>query len=688
MRQDRHAPTRAAGRLNGVAGSWRGRHGAPPAKRRVAAVVLAAGLGGALAAAPTAQAQTGEPTGVSPFYFPTTVFSPKSQDRGRWSERIKVAGDLNGDGINDLWVAVPAYQRDQPNDNDSADPDQVGRVYAVDGRSLADPLGQKKYPKILYKINPPEPQENRRFGFQIENLGDVNADGIADIAVGTDAQDVPVDQKDSNNQNSLNTQKCEPNGTSEGGQQTDDPECNEFQGKAWVFDGKTNRVLYELNNPEPQGSPSHTARFGSRLGKAGDINGDGASEVLAGASNNDEPAGCSDDGTVEDGCRRNEGRAYMFDGKTGKLVRTFQLPEEDDPRRPCDPRRGQSCGNFGLTVQGPGDVDGDGVPDQLVGAPGYQFSGPFPAPATDAGNRFQGRLYVFSGASGREVDDKPIRRIDDPEPQRAPAALFGFEDVTPLDPGDVDGDGKADIYGHGFQQAGEGGDFQGKSWVFNGGKGSAAETPIIYEVGNPPNSRTRCKSFGWSMSRDRDRRTAGPPVAPGQDANNPILVGNDPHHCSMTPPEGQNGEQNLFNPLTGAQTPVAGAGDERSPTSLDLPEPFRREQTTVPNPISQGPQEPAPPNPNLGPNLGWTSASPGDLNADGFRDFLGGAPFTNVCHIRLGTMNKEQYTDEGLMIAFVSNPENKVPPPGDSPPENDQNPADNACQELPAGDEG
>ncbi len=35
-----------------------------------------------------------------------------------------------------------------------------------------------------------------------------------------------------------------------------------------------------------------------------------------------------------------------------------------------------------------------------------------------------------------------------------------------------------------------------------------------------------------------------------------------------------------------------------------------------------------------------------------------------------------QYTDEGLMIAFVSNPENKVLPPGGSPPENDRNPAE------------
>ncbi len=30
-------------------------------------------------------------------------------------------------------------------------------------------------------------------------------------------------------------------------------------------------MLYELNNPRPQGSPRHFARFGSRIGRAGDV---------------------------------------------------------------------------------------------------------------------------------------------------------------------------------------------------------------------------------------------------------------------------------------------------------------------------------------------------------------------------------------------------------------------------------
>ncbi len=59
------------------------------------------------------------------------------------------------------------------------------------------------------------------------------------------------------------------------------------------------------------------------------------------------------------------------------------------------------------------------------------------------GNKTQGRMYVFSGADG-----SLLLTIDDPAPQEG--ALFGFQDVSPLSPGDVNRDGFADLYGAGF----------------------------------------------------------------------------------------------------------------------------------------------------------------------------------------------------------------------------------------------
>ncbi len=572
-------------------------------RRRLVIVAVVAGL--AATGVPVAAVAQSEEPPPAQDHLPVTVHSPKGQEFGHWAERTRVAGDLNHDGINDLWVGVPGYQRDNRN---------YGRVYAVDGASLASPQGQKVYPKILYKIHPPEPQAFRQFGFFIENLGDLNGDATAEIVVGTDAQDVPVDP------DKKNTQVCD---TGVLGDEPPSTECNEQQGKAWVFDGKNNRVLYELNNPHPQGREFNPARFGSRLGRAGDVTGDGVSDIIAGASGNDDPPNCANTFPSPPGCRRDEGEAFIFDGKNGALIRQLNLPEEDAPDRPCN----LNCGAFGLSVQGPGDVDGDGTADQLVGAPTLQV-GP---------NRVQGRMYVFSGKTG-----DLIRRIDSPQPQ--PFSQFGFQDVTPLDPGDVNRDGHADLYAAAFEQDGQAGENgQGKAWVFNGAAGNRQETPMLYELQNP--SPTARGQFGWSMTRDRNRTRPGDPADDADPVTNPLYVGNAPHGPG---PAGR-GDTNTFNAVTGTHL-----------RNFPLPPPWTNE----------------PRGPGGGPALGWTVSSPGDLNRDGVRDFLAGAPHTDVCHIRLGTMNKEEHLNQGVMIVFRSGPAGEP-----TPPSNDRNPADNVCTE-------
>lgn len=560
--------------------------------RRYPAAVVAVALIAILAAPMAAQAQVVTPP--APQYVPITIHASEFDDHQRWAERTEVAGDLNGDGINDFWIGVPAYQRgDVP----------YGRVYAADGAKVADPQGNKNRINQLAEIHPPEPQVGAQFGFWIENVTDVSGDGISDLAVGTDAQDVPIDP-------TQNSQICD-----------NKPEaCRQNQGKAWVFDGKTNKVLYELNNPRPQGSPTHAARFGSRIGRAGDVTGDGISDIIVGASGNDNPefSGCSDTPAPKPGCRFAEGQAFIFNGRNGALIRELNLPKEDQiPPTTCI----TLCGSLGLAVQGVGDVDGDGVTDQLVDAASQ--------------NAGVGRMYVYSGATGLV-----IRRIDPPIPSAL--GFFGFQDVTWLDPGDVNGDLRPDIYGSSFF----GGERrEGRAWVFNGGLGTPVATPLLYEVQNP--NRNDGQAFGWSMTRDRNRTRAGDPFDDSGPTTNPLYIGNAPHHTANG---NQQGETNTFNASTGGHL-----------QTLPLPLPWATE-----------PGRPA--NPDLGPNLGWTVSSPGDLNRDGFRDFVAGAPFTNVCEVMLGSMNKKLNIDQGVLISFRSLPTGSETDPGNN------NPGDNQCQ--------
>lgn len=545
-------------------------------------------------------AVSAQPLG-DPAYSAVSVHSPRPEANGRWAERTATAGDINGDGINDVWVGVPKADGG------------AGRVYLASGAALG--RGQTE---IIHEIASPEPQSGALFGFFISNPGDLNGDGTPDLAAGSDLQNVDAETGSSCNADGA----PEPDG------------CNEGQGKAWAFDGKTGTVLYAMNNPVPQGGPGNVARFGSRIGRAGDVNGDGVPELIVGASNNDVCAtpscdqalqaaqqtpgtqaaagnlACGDvSNPIPEGCRRDEGQAFIFNGRDGSLVRTLSLPAEDRIPETCSDRPADlppqvlisGCGGFGASVQGPGDTNGDGVTDQLVGAQSLKVGG----------NDRQGRLYVFSGKDG-----SLLLKIDDPAPQAG--AGFGFQDVSPLSPGDVNRDGYADVYGNGFTQ--------GRAWVFNGKTGT-----VLYEVVNP--NPTLGSQFGWSMSREQTyygKGKAGP--------HGPLYVGAAPHHpfappCDSDPRDGQvdegkvpgvncqdqRGETNLINARNGS--PI---------DTLSLPAPWNNE-------FGSGFAD-------LGPNLGWTVSTPGDLNRDGEPDYVAGAPFTNV----------GSTPNQGVLIVFLS----------------------------------
>lgn len=260
-------------------------------------------------------------------------------------------------------------------------------------------------------------------------------------------------------------------------------------GKAYVFSGKDGTVLLTLNVPGPE----ENARAGFSVAGLGDINSDGKPDFVIGAPGKNI-------GTGEEG-KADVGVAYFFSGADGSLIRTLSDPDST------------TNAQFGFAVANAGDVDGDGVPDSLIGAPGkaqvFVFSGkaglllftissPFRekrnsfGSAVAGGKDFDGdgkpdfvvgapllkdfgSVFVFKGRNG-----KLLRKLSNTLPQKF--AQFGAS-VAAID--DMTGDGKADIMVGVPEQDVNDLVNAGKAVIFDGASGSAfltltSETPQAF----------------------------------------------------------------------------------------------------------------------------------------------------------------------------------------------------------------
>jgi hypothetical protein len=130
----------------------------------------------------------------------------------------------------------------------------------------------------------------------------------------------------------------------------------------YVFDVSTGSVVVTA------APPTNGVDFGTSTAYVGDVDGDGVGDWAAGSPNFN-----SKDGSV-----------VVFSGQTGNAIWT--LTET-------------GSGAFGGSVCGPGDLDGDGVPDILVGAPWE-------------GATHHGAVDLYSGATGNLLSTWTVNGLE------------------------------------------------------------------------------------------------------------------------------------------------------------------------------------------------------------------------------------------------------------------------------------
>src|SRR3972149_3177923 len=177
--------------------------------------------------------------------------------------------------------------------------------------------------------------------------------------------------------------------------------------------------------------------FGVCLSSIGDITGDGIPDLLVGASDMDEGA-------------QNGGYIVLFSGADGSRIGRID-----------NPQTGNLTAMFGHSVSEAGDVNGDGTPDFIVGAPGANPQG-----ITEAG-----RAYVFSGRI--DLNFPVIYKLNGENSYDRLGGCCGSTDSV----GDLNNDGRTELAVP-AQYADPGGRINaGSYYIFDGAAGTQYQRP-------------------------------------------------------------------------------------------------------------------------------------------------------------------------------------------------------------------
>ena len=274
-------------------------------------------------------------------------------------------GDMNGDGRSEVAISAPF----------------AGKVYVVFGKDdpfTVDLATMESGEDTGFVVSVPKPELDT--GLTVGAAGDVNRDGVPDLVIGSIRR-------------------------------------THFTGSAYVIHTPSPTVAIDVRS----GSRNYFrvkgtyggSTTGWDVGPAGDMNGDGLDDVFVAAP----AAYCCGPGAV-----------YVVMGRE-----SISHVDLDNPGRRVIQilGRGKASGSVGISVAGLGDVNGDGLDDVGIGAPGTDYHG------LSSGSVF----VVFGSTDPRTV------RLDGSWHGRRIDGTYRFHGVglSVAGPGDLDGDALSEV---------------------------------------------------------------------------------------------------------------------------------------------------------------------------------------------------------------------------------------------------
>lgn len=331
--------------------------------------------------------------GASPF----VTFSQLSTNSGTRVGTSMTAGDFDGDGLIDLVVGARSEQTTSG---------AVGHVRVYRGTTGAPPSDAATSTLIQGTVSA------EGVGQQVAVAGDVNRDGYDDLLVTSNLTSATEGGMPTGGRvrlylgaraglSSSATQQFVGTGVEQLGASIDGDGDLDGDGHPDIAVGvpgaapgsRTNAGRVQVYLGSPAGLPSAASvtldgpeageRFGSHLRVSGDLNGDGFTDLVVGAP------------LATVGGVANAGRVYVYFGSASFPSAPAGLT---NPTVLADGGAGSS---FGWRLLTSVDVNGDGLRDVLVGAPGHN----------GAGERV-GSVFVYLGSATRGVEVSPFARVN------------------------------------------------------------------------------------------------------------------------------------------------------------------------------------------------------------------------------------------------------------------------------------